>query len=234
MKNDIKCVIFLIVIFCSQSLTCRAQVIDNKLNICAEILSGTFHGNELVFENDFSYPSLYNNIKELNGFSLKTLFKNYKHLSFGMGLAYIKASDWEYNDNLDYQGSKIVLKSYSPLIQIHNKYSESGIFNRGKVYFEIGPTIGSSNLTLTNSFFSIQGADGSISPPLNSNNLFYGVKTGAGFEWAFSQYLGVSVFYSYQQNWVKSALYCDTQFANSQLGIGIILRTFKDKLYLYR
>jgi len=233
MKNSILKIVTLIICIYSRSLDCEAQVIDNKVNIYAEYIIGIFHGKELIEEKNFIYPSLYNNLKDIDGISLKWLYKNHQHISLGINVILLQASNWEYTGHSEYHGSKIKMQSISPTIQFHSKFSETNIFNRGRVFIEIGPTVGLSKLTLSNPLFDIQNEKDAVSIPMKSNDIFYGLTGNVGLEWAITQLIGIYITYSLQFNWVTSKLYNDNQFTSSQLGIGIIMKFKKDKRYFY-
>jgi len=206
---------------------------DNKFNIYAEYITGIFHGKDLITEKNFVYPSLYNNLKDLSGITLKMLYKNNQNISWGLGVTRLQASNWSFTDHIEYQGSEVKLQSISPIIQFHNKYSESKFFNRGKFFIEIAPAIGQSDLSLTNSPFTIQNSNEIIAPPKESSDLFFGIKGSAGLEWTFAQSTGMVISYSLQQSWIKSKLYNDSHILSSQLSIGIFLKLKKDKRFFY-
>lgn len=234
MKNNSIILICLIVYLCSQVVTCKAQKLDNHINIYAEYVTGIPHGKELIEEKNFIYPSLYNNMNNVDGMSLKVLYKNHPYISWGMAMTLLKASNWKYKDRLDFQGSTIGMQSISPVIQFHNQYSGSNFINRVNSFLEIAPLVGLSNVTLCDSVFQIKSLNDPIIPPKNSHDLFFGVKTSIGLEWSITQSVGLVFSYSLQYNWIKSILYNEKQFTGSQLNLGIILKLKKDKHFFYQ
>jgi hypothetical protein len=234
MRNNITRNIWLILCFCIFPTKSMAQILDNKINIYVEKALCTFHGERLIQEGNFSYPSLNANFNKIEGFSLKVLYKSHRNISLGIEATLLQAFDWKYSGNLDYEGARTEIKSFSPIFQFHNKFLKSNLFNRGKITIELMPIIGSSNLTLRKPLFYIQNNYNVVSSPLKSSDLFYGFKGSLGFEWALSQYLATAISYSYQHDWIRSAFYCDTQFAISQLSFGIVFKLIKDKRYLLR
>jgi len=234
MKNSVIFISGLIVYLCSQVAICKAQKLDNRISIYAEYITGIPHGKGLIEEKNFIYPSLYNNMKNVDGVSLKVLYNNHTCISWGLAMTLIQASNWKYTDRLDFQGSKIGMQSISPVIQFHNQYSGSNFFNRVKSFLEIAPVVGLSNITLSDSLFLIKSSNNPIIPPKNSHNLFFGVKTSVGLEWSVTQSLGLVFSYSLQQNWITSILYNEKQFTGSQLNMGIILKLKKDKHFFYQ
>lgn len=234
MKSSIK-LFYLILLLALITSVCKAQMVDNKVNLYAGYSSGIFHGKQLLQENGFIYPSFYSNLNNVNGLSVKVLYKSYQNVSFGLDMAICKASNWECNNSLIYEGSLLTLISFSPVIQLHTKFSKSGFFNSGKCFLEFAPVIGKSSATLSGTLFNIQDSNDSIlAPPTNRNDPYYGMKGNAGIEWALSQSTSLVVSYSFQSNSVTSILYSDTYFKCSQLNVGITLKLNKDKRFLYR
>jgi hypothetical protein len=230
MRNNILSIFLLLTIFITGSLNCRAQIIDNKINLYGGYEKGWFYGNESINEHSFIYPSLYSNLKSLNGISLKILYNNHSQIfSFGITFTHFKGTDWKSSDSPEYNGSKVILQSLSPAIQIHSKLTETGVFNRIRLFFEIAPSIGLSKLTLSNPLFDIQSGNSIISQPMNSIDLFYGFKGDSGIELAINQSVSVYLSYSYSHNWIKSKLYADNHFSSSWLSLGTILRLKKIK-----
>lgn len=212
---------------------CKAQLIDNKINIYLGYNLSAFHGKETAKESSFISPSLYSNYNDLMELSLKALVKRNKFYSLGIGFNSLNASGWKMASSQIYNNSKIQQYSLSPTIQIHNKFAETGIFNRISIFFEIAPTIGLSGLTLANPLFNIQGQNGIVSQPMNSRDIFYGIKSNAGFELSITRAFGMFFSYSIQQNWIKSKLYNDNKFSCSNLGLGLVVRLEKDKRFYY-
>jgi hypothetical protein len=210
-----------------------AQLIDNKINIYTGYGLGIFHGKELLEESGFISPSLYSNYHQINGFLLKGLVKSDHYYCIGINFDFLWASKWHYMEYIDYAASELKQYSISPLIQFHNKFQESGFSNRFKLLVEISPTIGLSSLTLTHPLFDIQDETGSISPLLESNNVFYGLKGSTGLEIAINKAIGMFFTYSMEFCWIKSFLYEDNHFINSQLVCGLFIRLKKDKRFYY-
>lgn len=215
------------------SFFCQAQLIDNKINIYFGYNQGGFHGKETIKEGSFISPSLYSNYSDLMELSFKAYVKRNKFYSLGLGFNSLNASGWKMASSQIYNNSKIKQYSLSPTIQIHNKFAETGIFNRIRIFLEIAPNVGLSELTLANPLFDIQGQNGIVSQPMNSRNIFYGIKSNVGFELSITRAFGIYLSYSIQQNWVKSKLYNDNKFLCSNIGIGLVIRLEKDKRFYY-
>jgi hypothetical protein len=223
--------IILIAILLFLSHSGHAQLLDNKINMYIGYNTGAFLGKESVNKGSFIFPSLYSNFHDLMILSFKTIVKGNQYYSFGVGFNNLYASGWETDKSQIYNNSMIKQYSLSPIIQIHNKYEETGIFNRITGFFEIAPTIGLSNLTLEYPLFDIQDQNGNISQPMSSYDIFYGIKCDVGFNLAITRAFGIYFAYSIQHNWINSKLYNDNQFSSSQLGLGLVIRFEKDKRY---
>lgn len=241
MKNILKCgamrnriIIWgIFVCFTFNIHVSNAQLIDNKINIYLGCHNGLFYGKSQIQDGSFIFPSFYSNLKYFKGASIKALYKGYENISFGLTLSKSLASDWDYLNDEFYSSSKVEMQSLAPTIQLHNKFSQHVFFNRCKFFLEISPTIGFSAFSTSNELFVIQSAD-NITAPTASNDFYYGFSGSTGFECALTQDLGVFISYSLQNNRIQSILYNDDHFTVSQLNIGILLKLFKDKRYLYR
>jgi len=233
MKNNTIYMSILCLLLCFQNYNGKAQFLDNDINVYFGYVNGNFHNKEIIIEGDFISPSLYSNLEKLNGVSLKALYKGYKYFSFGISLEKLNGYNWEYADRSDYSGAEIILKSISPTIQFHNKFMKDGGLNSLKFVIEISPTFGSSILLLENPLCDIQSENNTVSQPMESTDLFFGLKGNAGFEYFISNSFGAYVTYSFENDWIKSKLYNDKKFSRTQLSFGIFVRFKKDKRYFY-
>jgi hypothetical protein len=211
-----------------------AQIIDNKINVYIGYGLADIHGNKILHEDDFISPSLFANYIQSNDMSFKILVKQNQFLSLGFCYNTYNAFNWKNQQYIDYNESTLKQYSFSPIIQFHNKMKESGLQNRIKLYMEVAPIIGMSDLQLTYSLFDIQSNKGDVSLPLNSNDPFYGVKVSVGTEVSINHYLGVFISCTGQKCWISSNLYNDKHFSNMQIEGGLFLRLLKDKRYFYR
>ena len=193
-----------------------------------------FHGDEQIQEGSFKFPSFYNNLNTLKGYSLKALYKAHQNLSIGIEASLMNASDWKFNNNIFYSESKVKMQSLAIPIQLHSKFSEYGIFNRSKFFIELSPVIGKSSFSSDKELFDTTGSNSNTSSPKLSFDQFYGLIGTAGIEFSISQSLGFFISYSLQYNQVKSLVYNDEHVLFSQLKIGIFSKLSKDEKYLYR
>ena len=222
------------ILWISLSLTCKAQVIDTKVSLHAAYFTGIFHGKPQVQENNFLYPSLYSNMNNIHGFKLKIMVNPQRNISLGIGTSSLYAFGWDYSDSAVYQGAEINMRSLAPVLQYHTALSNHGFFNRGKMYAEISPLAGYSDLDLMDPLFEIYDTLGRIIPPKESHDLFFGIAATLGLEWAITQAVGFTLSYSYQYNWINAALYADNHFVFSRIHAGISLKLIKDKHFIYR
>ena len=165
---------------------------------------------------------------------MELFMKFTQHISLGISASSANASNWNYSNSVEYMNAKIKMTTISPSIQCHTAFSNFGFYNRARMFTAVSPVVGFSDLTLANPLFDIQSSNGTILPPVNSVNFYYGIKGDIGLEYAFSQSFGFVISYTYQYSWVTSALYNDNHFAISQINIGILLKLKKDKRFIYR
>jgi hypothetical protein len=210
-----------------------SQYIDNKVNFYFSYNTGQYSGNNNINKKGFIYPSLYSNYKNLSGYTIKSLFKGGQLFNLGLGIDYLSASGWKAPKYNYYSNSLNAQYSIAPIIQFHNKFTDTGFSNRVKVFFEIGPTIGLSELELSNQLIDIEGSSGIVSSQKKSTELFYAIKGNAGFELSLTRVIGVSLAYSFQPGWIRSDLYQDTQFSSALLNLGLFIKFKKDKLFFY-
>jgi hypothetical protein len=232
MKNRI--LFFSLIICLFQIHRCNAQLIDNKINIYAGYYAGVFHGEKLIQKGNFKFPSFYNNLNNINGLCVKFLYHGSQYLSYGMDISISNASKWNHDNNDFYLESQVNMQSLALPIQLHNKYSQHGFFNRFKVHMEFSPIIGLSSFSSSKELFDILGIEAKITTPTVSSDIYYGFSGSTGMEYAFSQTIGMFVSYSLQYNRIKSILYSDDYFSFSRLKVGFVLKLMNDKTYLYR
>ena len=211
----------------------NAQIIENKISISLGYETAKFFGKTLMNDKNFKYPSLFANYKKVSGISCKGLIKLDPYIILGAGLNYIQASAWNTSRYKDYIDSKIELYSLSPVIQIHNKYFENGFSNKLRVLLEIGPTFGKAKISLEKPIFDIENEGQTVTHPLKSSDLFYGLRGGLILELTLNQAFGIYFENSVNHNWVSSKLYNDKHFTGYHLGLGLILRLGKDKRFFY-
>jgi hypothetical protein len=209
------------------------QFLDNKTNIYIGGNYGFSHGKSMVVEESFVYPSLYSNYKDIKGISIKVLYKNNQLYSLGLSFNNLLASEWENQEYLNYSKSLNNMYTLCPTIQLHNKHNEIGIFNRLKGLIEVSPVIGLSKLSLNKNLFDIRSNSNTVSQPMASNNFFFGIKGGIGFELSVTKIFGIYLMYNMGHNWLSSKLYFDKSFYFSTFDFGLVVRFEKDKFIYY-
>ena len=226
--------LIIILTYTLMSIVTRAQLIDNKFNIYISSSLGNFMGAKTINEDNYITPSLYSNYKNFFGFSIKGMINSREIISYGLNYDYQSANGWTLSNYTEFENSEIQLHTITPLIRIHNKFKEQGFFNKIQIYLEIGPTIGISNLTLSQTLFDVQSNDGSdFSYPMKDSNTFWGIKGTIGVEYSFIQDFGLFFSYANNINWISSKLYNDNTFSYSSINVGLIVKFIKNKYFYY-
>jgi hypothetical protein len=226
-----KLVLIALAIFMSQII--KAQLIDNKINIYVGYHQGSFIGKEMINEGSFIFPALYSNYSSLSGFSIKALIKKDNFLSMGLGIGNTKASGWKNQNSVVYSNSSINQYSFSPTLQIHNRYKETGILNRIRVLSEIAPNLGVLELSLVEPLFDIPVLHGTVAQPMRSREFFYGLRGTISMELVVTRWLGIYFLYSLEHNQIESLLYHDKKFTSSYIGFGSVIRLNNNKRFYY-
>lgn len=224
---------FLLILFCLSFYYSNAQIIENKMDLSLSYGVGKFGGAEMINEDEFIAPALYSNFGNIYGISAKMILLKKQLLSFGASLNYTSGSEWRTGQLTDYLNSKIALFSFSPIVQLHNRPSESGFLNRFTIYLDAAPTIGFSKLSLSNPLFDIYSGDYLIQAPSESSDLFYGLRGALGIQGSLNQRFGLFLESSAGYYLVNSALYTDSHFITYRLEAGLIIKFFKDHRYYY-
>jgi hypothetical protein len=228
-----KKILISILLFAISYLSMKAQILDNKIDLSLSYGIGIFGGDEMTSLDGFVAPSLYSNYDNLYGISFKGILLKKQHFSFGASLNYSSGSEWNAGQYTDYINSGVLLFSFSPLVQIHNRPSETGFFNRFRLFLDIAPTIGLSKLSLSNPLFDIQNGYSLIGQPTGSNDMFYGLKGTAGIQASVNQLIGVFLESSAGYYLVISKLYADSRLINYNLEAGVVIKLKKNKRYFY-
>lgn len=225
--------ILLIAIILFLSFYSEAQFIDNKLDISVGYIHSSFFEDNLISENGFITPSIYSNMNDNLGFSIKASYKIKPNLSIGIGISDITLTNWSNSEYDNYNESTLVNYLIQPSIQLHNKFVESGIFNRIRIFVEACPIVGITKLELANPIFDIQSSTGEQTGPMSSSDFIYGIKGGIGIEYSINQEFGIFCNYGISQNWVNSKLYNDNSVLSSTLELGLVLKFYKNKRFYY-
>lgn len=224
--------VFLICLFISDLTHIQARLIDNSLNVYVNYLSGRFYGSQTINKKSYITPSLYSNLKELTGFSIKGVKKQNAYLSYGLRYEFESAFDWTASNYSDFNGAEIQLHSIAPIIQLHSKFSTIGVANRLKAFGELGPVVGVSRLSLTGILWDIRtDNDEVLFHPMRDSSIFWGIIGTGGLEYALSQSVGCFFSCSLSSNWVSSKFYSDSNFLFSSVNVGVFVKLSKNKLF---
>jgi hypothetical protein len=232
-KDMKRIILFTIFLFLQASLV-QAQYLENRFSVYFNF-HNSFPGSKGFYEEgEFIVPSLYNNMGQINTYSVAgiTAFKSY--LSLGAGISKTLYSKWHYTGQNLYNGAKFNETAFYPVIQMHFPWKEKGLFNRLRPNIQLSPLLGLAKLSLQESPFDIQTTLNPDSPQLmSSSDLFYGLKGAVGIEMLLHQNIGLTACYGIKKMWVSSILYNDQQVFQSNVSLGLFLRIMNDKRFYY-
>jgi hypothetical protein len=210
---------------CVAISTCDAQMLENKVNLYVGYLKSNGAANEKVNDGNFTFPSLYNNFKTVNGASLKYLSSRTHYLSAGIDLQWQMARNWKIESSDIYKDATMNMLSVSPVFQFHNAFAKDGVLNRFRFTTSIQPTLGHASINLASAlsdakYEGIQIYESSTS----DDTFFFGGSAAFGIEWTIAQRTGVFVNYGVMRNWIKSSLCMDTSLTATTLQFGMYRR----------
>ncbi len=214
------------------SINTYGQLLEDRTNFYVGYQSGLFIGNELLNDHGTVFPSFYSNLSSNNGLVVKYSFKLSSFLSGGIKLGALNAKNWQSDNYTSYNNSKFTMITFQPIIQVHNKFQETKIFNKLKVYGEISPVLGWSILNIKNNIFDIYGFS------INNNTFddrefVYGIETSIGCEYAFTNKIGVFFNLSAQEEFINSSFFLDDRYTLIGFNLGIKLNISKVKRFNY-
>ncbi|MEE4197776.1 MAG: hypothetical protein V2I54_09035 [Bacteroidales bacterium] len=210
-----------------------AQIIDNQLDIQVGFVYNSFYGEEEIRENDFIFPSVYNNMENHSGYSVRASYKFKPMLSLGLGLSASHLSGWDDEHYPLFSPSSLTNFLFLPLAKFHTPFYESGIFNRLKLLVEVSPHIGVSHIAWEQPLFVIESETGTMNGPMEQNDLIWGVQGSVGIEFTLWQDAGVFCNYGVSQHWVDSKLYNDSSAFSSFIEAGMVLKLYPNKHFYY-
>jgi hypothetical protein len=210
-----------------------AQPIESRINIYGGYSVGMFHGQPVIDNQGFLYPSLFSNYTSQMGWNLKGLVRVTGFCRIGAGYEQLTAQDCECQDYVDYQESEMDLQIFSLNGQFYTRLGKTGPLNLLTAYAEISADVGASDLRLMFPVVDIKGQTKPDASPLESTDHFYGAEMTGGLEFMAGHSLGFYLAYSFGLQWTRSALYVDERIEYSQVNAGVFLRLFKEKRYFY-
>jgi hypothetical protein len=223
-----------LLLFSMLFMNVQAQFFHSKYSISIGKTSGSFPGSGMINDDSFIVPSLFRNYHSSSGFSFKTMSNNKKNLSFGMQYGIRTGTDWKWGRYSDYVNSVSQIHSFSPLMRFHNRFKDTGLFNRIQLFIEGGPSIGLVRLNLNEPLFEIVHTGNDHLQPFYESTVFAGLNLAAGIEFTLTQVIGCFINYEIDVNRLSSSkFYSDQSFMHSQLNAGLILKLKKDKYFYY-
>jgi len=209
-----------------------SQLLEDRINFYIGYQSGFYTGNELFNDHGTIAPSFYSNLTSNNGLVVKDVYNLSPNLGVGFKLGFLTSTNWKSNKYVSYNGSKSATINLQPVIQIHSKFRENGLYNRLKVYGEISPVIGFSLVSVKNNLFFT--SDSEIkNNTFTSNNLIYGLEAGVGCEYAFTNKTGVFINLSLQEGFIKTPFFLDNRYTLSCINVGFRINISKVKRFNY-
>ena len=223
----------IILLISLSSLSLKAQIIDNKVDINLGYCIGKFGGDDLINEDGFISPALYSNYESTYNIRFKCIFIKMNYLNFGASIDYCKASDWNMDLYSYYKDSESAMYSFSPLFQVHPKVVDYGFLNRVGFYLEVAPTIGISEVTVPEQLFDVEFMNSLITIPDNESDIFYGIKGTIGVNISINQSIGIFFESGAGYYRISPGLFVDTHFTNFNAGAGIMIKLVKNKRFFY-
>lgn len=224
--------IIIICILTAFSLNLKAQLLEDGVNIYAGYQTGFFAGHELYNNSGVIAPSFYRSLTTTKGAGFSHTFRIAPLFSTGYKASILSSDNWKNENYNTYSGSKLMMFSLHPVFLIHNKFQESGLFNRLKLYGSLAPVVGLSRLEIVNNSIYFQGY---LENPgiFNSTDVFFGLEAGAGVELNLRSHWGIFLDLSVQESFVKSPFYNDTYATLVKAGIGVKYNIAKQKRFNY-
>jgi hypothetical protein len=210
-----------------------AQIIDNKMNLQAGLLYGGLQGNSTIAENGFLLPSLFGNTNEFSGFALKATYKLKPVISIGAGYSQRQIGRWSYLEDNTYTGANINQSVVSFSALAHTPFLYFGFLNRVRLFAELSPEFGISDLKLKAPIMTIQGATQSEVSPMKESSGFYGFKATAGLNVLVAPKLGLYASWSFHENRVKGLLFSDERFGGQFFELGLSYRLLENRKFYY-
>jgi hypothetical protein len=209
-----------------------SQLFEDRNNFYIGYQSSIYLGNGLFNDHGTISPSFYSNLTSNNGLVIKDIFKLSPIFCAGFKLGFLMSANWQSNNYVSYNGSKSTTINLQPVIQIHSKFRESGLYNRMKLYGELSPVIGFSMVSIKNNLFDISSSEEN-NDTFISNDLIYGLEAGVGCEYAFTNKTGAFINLSVQEGFINTPLFLDNRYTLLGLNVGVRINLSKVKRFNY-
>lgn len=224
--------IILISFFYILGFNVYCQLFEYKTNLSFGYCSGMFAGNELFNNEGTISPAFYSNLTSNNGMVVKYIFNPKPIFGMGLKIKVLNSTNWQSKNYTSYESSTSNIINVQPVLQIHNKFSETGIFNRLKLYGELSPIIAYSIMHVKNNLFDISGYEINRGVFIEKN-IIYGLEVGVGCEYAFTNRTGAFLDVSVQEGFIESPLFLDDRYTFISLNVGIRINITKVKRFNY-
>lgn len=224
----------IVLFFTVFGMSLNGQILNNRLDFKMSAGKCNTTGNAMISEKGFIIPALYSNYNKVNKFAAELIYRPGNLFSFGASIHKVMLENWQNEGFFLYSNATSNVLLFGPTIQIHTGYSDSGVFNRLKVYFELSVLIGTSELDLESPVSYPYSDTGDELPGvLGIKNFTGGLEAKTGVELILTNNLGLFSSYGYSVNAVKSSLYSDRTFSYTSMNFGFFFRLFHDKHFYY-
>lgn len=210
----------------------QAQYIKNKLNISIGYTQLLPEKESLVVENEFSSPSLFNNMNTRLSFSMKATYKIFPYLSLGFGTDRGTYKNWTYKAYLHYSGSKVTEKAIYPIAELHMKQATRGFFNVVRPNLQLSPMFGQLEVSFSHSPIEVHSPLSIPKEAITSvTDSFKGIKASIGIDVILHQNMGLSAAYGMKKSQLSSSFFPDTSLKQHFLEVGLFFRFDKNKRF---
>lgn len=225
--------IIIICILCFLGINSYSQLLEDKTNLYLGYQGGKYLGSELFNDYGTIAPSFYSNFRIANGVLLKGMTKISDHISTGLSISVLNASNWQNKNYSSYLNATSTVINFMPIFQYHTAFKQNGLYNRLKLYGEVSPVIGLSMVSLPSSIFHVVDPNNETSPIFKSNEMIYGFRLGVGSRYAFTNDYGLFMEMSINQVYLTYHPYVDTKYTLSTITFGMYFNLSKVKRFNY-
>lgn len=211
----------------------QAQYINNKLNVHFSYIQILASQDSLLRQDNFTTPSLFNNMNTRLSSSLKVTYTVLPFLAVGAGTDVSNYRNWNYKDYLLYKDSEIKEVSFYPVLEFQPAKAAKGFLNTFTPKLQISPMIGSMKTVLSHPPYSIHSQLPHNPDEISSSSkVFKGIKASLGFEMILHPNIGCSAAYGMKRMWLSSSsLYADTSVKQFFVEAGLYFRFIKNKRF---
>lgn len=227
MKKSIA--LYMLMLLC---LEVNGQLFSDRSNLFAGFQTGVFAGGELFNHQGTVAPSFYSNFSHNYGYVLKQSVVLSPCYSAGLKVTMLYSENWQSDRYSSYKGAESKILAVLPTLEVHNKFSHYGLFNRLKLYADIAPVFGWSNTSIKSDIFYIKG-NVEVNEVFIHDHFFVGVNAGIGSEFAFTNSFGVFVDLSVQEAFFRHPFFVDNRYTLFAANFGVRINLIKHKRFIY-